>query len=545
MGRVIRVTILFCVRCILCVLYPASQAQRRPTASDLLKAYDALSCGRTRSRVPPPSSPVFTVPACPPRLRLSAVARVLVRADAPPLPPSPPPRPAPVYCRCAEGVLKLCWCLWQVRGRKRGGGKARDGALSWTGIDHGNPECFSDEPSLLEHIPKHKESKHLKTHICQYCGKSYTQETYLTKHMQKHAERTDKRPPITGIGLNNRNVALGAGGGGPNNPGGNPAADPHAYWPKVSPDTATSLVEAMNQHEVCLQQGGQALGEHHLAASHHRSLLEHHNRQMNGGGDGSGEEWPDVSVFLLGFSNREGHAAAFVLRLRAASSGPFGQQGGGGDGGADRAGSHARVRCLPRATGRTDRVCSSGAPPPAAPPAARDVAAYQKEQSRAARYRCRDGPSQKKEFAARRPRCRRRPAAPRAAPRRAAAAGRAAAAAAVGVYPECSALPRGGKRRVALLTRQPRGPPRAGRRAATSPHRAVERPTKISDPSRHWATRNDPHFVDVCFHTLAIYRTSDNVGKKERSETMLAGLGFALWQLVDGNDESYLKSFPA
>lgn len=63
-------------------------------------------------------------------------------------------------------------------------------------------KCFSDEPSLLEHIPKHKESKHLKTHICQYCGKSYTQETYLSKHMQKHAERTDKRPPI-GPGLGN------------------------------------------------------------------------------------------------------------------------------------------------------------------------------------------------------------------------------------------------------------------------------------------------------------------------------------------------------
>lgn len=74
-------------------------------------------------------------------------------------------------------------------------------------------KCFSDEPSLLEHIPKHKESKHLKTHICQYCGKSYTQETYLTKHMQKHAERTDKRPPI-GMGLN-RGLE-------------------HPYWPKVS-----------------------------------------------------------------------------------------------------------------------------------------------------------------------------------------------------------------------------------------------------------------------------------------------------------------------
>ncbi|XP_054269625.1 zinc finger protein rotund-like isoform X2 [Macrosteles quadrilineatus] len=90
-------------------------------------------------------------------------------------------------------------------------------------------KCFADEPSLLEHIPKHKESKHLKTHICQYCGKSYTQETYLTKHMQKHAERTDKRPPIIGI----PRVTFDT---------------PH-YWPKVSPDTANNLVDAMNQQD--------------------------------------------------------------------------------------------------------------------------------------------------------------------------------------------------------------------------------------------------------------------------------------------------------
>jgi DNA-directed RNA polymerase subunit RPC12/RpoP len=103
-------------------------------------------------------------------------------------------------------------------------------------------KCFSDEPSLLEHIPKHKESKHLKTHICQYCGKSYTQETYLTKHMQKHAERTDKRPPIIGIprvGLEN----------------------PH-YWPKVSPDTANNLVDVIQQHEAYAQNG--VLGPEHL-----------------------------------------------------------------------------------------------------------------------------------------------------------------------------------------------------------------------------------------------------------------------------------------
>ncbi|CAJ0587055.1 unnamed protein product, partial [Mesorhabditis spiculigera] len=51
-------------------------------------------------------------------------------------------------------------------------------------------KCFTDEQSLLEHIPKHKESKHLKVHICPFCGKSYTQATYLQKHMTKHADRT-------------------------------------------------------------------------------------------------------------------------------------------------------------------------------------------------------------------------------------------------------------------------------------------------------------------------------------------------------------------
>ena len=39
----------------------------------------------------------------------------------------------------------------QVRGRKRGAGaKGRDGALSWPGIDHGNPEVpyHNPRPSL-------------------------------------------------------------------------------------------------------------------------------------------------------------------------------------------------------------------------------------------------------------------------------------------------------------------------------------------------------------------------------------------------------------
>ena len=50
-------------------------------------------------------------------------------------------------------------------------------------------KCFTDETTLLEHIPKHKDSKHLKVHICAFCGKSYTQALYLDKHMTKHTER--------------------------------------------------------------------------------------------------------------------------------------------------------------------------------------------------------------------------------------------------------------------------------------------------------------------------------------------------------------------
>lgn len=67
-------------------------------------------------------------------------------------------------------------------------------------------KCFSSEQELREHIPKHSETKHLKTHICQECGKSYTQETYLTRHMQKHA--------ITAKDHRARSHLGGGGGGG-------------------------------------------------------------------------------------------------------------------------------------------------------------------------------------------------------------------------------------------------------------------------------------------------------------------------------------------
>ncbi|XP_052822198.1 zinc finger protein 384 isoform X5 [Octopus bimaculoides] len=54
-------------------------------------------------------------------------------------------------------------------------------------------KCYADEASLREHIPKHSDTKHLKTHICRICGKSYTQETYLTRHMAKHSQDSSNK----------------------------------------------------------------------------------------------------------------------------------------------------------------------------------------------------------------------------------------------------------------------------------------------------------------------------------------------------------------
>ena len=112
-------------------------------------------------------------------------------------------------------------------------------------------KCFIDENALLDHIPKHKESKHLKTHICQFCGKSYTQETYLAKHMQKHSDRPEKRSSgiLTSGGVSGGNnnqathggnvVSSGNGNAGSQATHGLPApAGPDSYWSKMDPATA-------------------------------------------------------------------------------------------------------------------------------------------------------------------------------------------------------------------------------------------------------------------------------------------------------------------
>jgi len=153
-------------------------------------------------------------------------------------------------------------------------------------------KCFIDETALLEHIPKHKESKHLKTHICQYCGKSYTQETYLQKHLQKHIERAEKRASsLSGLGIAAaRNVTAVAAA----------AALEHPYWPKVSPDSAASIAETMQQQQpnqydfVLQQQNHNGQPNDHL---HHRTLIEHHRNTGSSGGNSNGTD--DVGEDLV------------------------------------------------------------------------------------------------------------------------------------------------------------------------------------------------------------------------------------------------------
>jgi len=117
-------------------------------------------------------------------------------------------------------------------------------------------KCFTDEASLLEHIPKHKESKHLKTQICPYCGKSYTQETYLQKHMQKHADRVEKARGGGGL------TALVA-----------PPRLENPYWPNLG-QQAVSQSQPAQKEEYDVSGMTSDAGRVHQALEQHRILLE-------------------------------------------------------------------------------------------------------------------------------------------------------------------------------------------------------------------------------------------------------------------------------
>ncbi|XP_077998860.1 uncharacterized protein LOC144451831 [Glandiceps talaboti] len=51
------------------------------------------------------------------------------------------------------------------------------------------PHCYrvyADLASLQSHVPSHANTRHEKKFSCRICGKAYTQESYLMKHMLKH-----------------------------------------------------------------------------------------------------------------------------------------------------------------------------------------------------------------------------------------------------------------------------------------------------------------------------------------------------------------------
>lgn len=103
--------------------------------------------------------------------------------------------------------------------------------------------------------------------------------------MQKHAERTDKRPPITtGLGLGiNRNLGLNAplpGVGG----------DHHPYWPKVSPDSAASLSEVMQHQQQQHPPSHHDFGLPNHQNGNHVELQSHHHRMLDQHRDDVGED---------------------------------------------------------------------------------------------------------------------------------------------------------------------------------------------------------------------------------------------------------------
>lgn len=159
-------------------------------------------------------------------------------------------------------------------------------------------KCFVDETALLEHIPKHKESKHLKTHICQYCGKSYTQETYLAKHMQKHSDRPDKRPSVISqqqsaqVGNQQQNSAAAAAAAAALTSmpvqGSTSAQLEASYWPKMDPATAAyaSAVHDRDYGSLMDPRLNPHAARDMVDPRHHMEDLRTHHSQFANAGNG-------------------------------------------------------------------------------------------------------------------------------------------------------------------------------------------------------------------------------------------------------------------
>lgn len=126
--------------------------------------------------------------------------------------------------------------------------------------------------------------------------------------MQKHAERTDKRPPISEIQTTpttNTTTNSNSGNRGNNNANNNlnlnnnplpSVAETNSYWPKVSPDSAANLTDVMQQQQQtqnqlqAQQQQQQQQQAHEYGMGHPAQDLQAHHRLIESHRDDVGED---------------------------------------------------------------------------------------------------------------------------------------------------------------------------------------------------------------------------------------------------------------
>ena len=105
----------------------------------------------------------------------------------------------------------------------------------------------------------------------------------------------------------------------------------HPYWPKVSPDSAATLAEAMQQQQQ--NQYDFALGQHAAAQQghpehlqpHHRAILEHHRNGSANSNNGAEEQGEDLVVIR---QNSQSTNLAQHLAASASAASQNGSQAG-------------------------------------------------------------------------------------------------------------------------------------------------------------------------------------------------------------------------
>lgn len=146
----------------------------------------------------------------------------------------------------------------------------------------------------------------------------------MSKHMQKHAEKpNDKRLKSA---VNRQMAAMNAAAAAAAAIATNGAltTTENPYWPKVSPDSAANLAEAMQQQQHQQNQYDFALSQQHANGehAHHRALIEHHrnlngNAGSGGGGGGNDDGGEDLVISRQNATNLAQH---LIQQNQAASA---------------------------------------------------------------------------------------------------------------------------------------------------------------------------------------------------------------------------------